>query len=236
MLNFYELISYKHIKTVPIMEELEGVVTLSREHSKELLGEAAPLKKVGGMSSGASGPFVLLCAGEKGIVRLFNVSCKNRDAASFSITPLLEFSLKVSPLASSISPSSASASSLSSVVSLIYLPKKKEIMAVTQDYNLCFYSLSSIQSQIKASGSGAAQQFLKPQKLLIGSHGDILDMSLLPARVANNTSDRSVNMDGYELALVTNSSQVRIIDDSFSCRLLEGHTDIVLSVSSSPDG
>ena len=38
------------------------------------------------------------------------------------------------------------------------------------------------------------------------------------------------------LALITNSPQVRIVDESFACSPLDGHTDIVLAADVSPDG
>ena len=40
----------------------------------------------------------------------------------------------------------------------------------------------------------------------------------------------------FRIALVTNSVQVRILDESFACSTLSGHTDIVLAVDASPDG
>jgi len=40
----------------------------------------------------------------------------------------------------------------------------------------------------------------------------------------------------FRMALVTNSVQVRVLDESFACSTLSGHTDIVLAVDASPDG
>ncbi len=71
--------------------------------------------------------------------------------------------------------------------------------------------------------------YLKPQKLLIGSHGDILDIAVI-------ASSSSENNNTFSVALVTNSPQLRIMNESFSCRILEGHSDIILCVDSSPDG
>ena len=41
VVNFYELRELVHVKTVPIMEELEGLVILNAHHSRALLGAAA---------------------------------------------------------------------------------------------------------------------------------------------------------------------------------------------------
>jgi hypothetical protein len=270
ILNFYDLSTHKHLKTVPIMEELEGVVTLSKARSDDLLGVAAASsgsavskRKKGSSSSSSSSvasaarAFVLVCAGEKGVVKFFSVAYKgSKDAASFAITPLVQFSLKNAPLSSVGGGAANLASSLAAVAALSYMQKSEQLLVATQDYNLCFYSLSSVKDLIKASaaaGAGAAVEDassaasanshlrVKPGKLLIGSHGDILDMALLPARRSSsdgssNSSSSSSATGAYELALVTNSSQVRIVDEAFSCRLLEGHSDIVLSVGCSPDG
>lgn len=67
-----------------------------------------------------------------------------------------------------------------------------------------------------------------PSKLLVGSHGDVLDMVALPL---DGQSIRA-----FQLALITNSVQVRVVDQAFSCWVLDGHRDIVLSIDASPDG
>lgn len=68
-----------------------------------------------------------------------------------------------------------------------------------------------------------------PSKLLVGSHGDVLDMVALP--LVGQSSIRA-----FQLALITNSVQVRVVDQDFSCWVLDGHRDIVLSIDASPDG
>ena len=44
------------------------------------------------------------------------------------------------------------------------------------------------------------------------------------------------NRHRYLVALVTNSPQVRIVDEKFRCFPLDGHTDIVLAADVTPDG
>lgn len=65
--------------------------------------------------------------------------------------------------------------------------------------------------------------------MLIGSHGDILDMVRIP------TTEGQVS-DDYDLALVTNSPQLRLMNRAFDCRVVEGHQDIILAVDVSDDG
>ena len=94
-----------------------------------------------------------------------------------------------------------------------------------------------------------ALPMIEPTKLLIGSHGEILDMIMIPSHTqssnqsTNITASTTTNDDirdssplQFKLALITNSNQVRIMNEHFSCSILEGHKDIVLSVDVSPDG
>lgn len=73
---------------------------------------------------------------------------------------------------------------------------------------------------------------IDPSRLLIGSQGEILDMTLIPQRESKDYR----NSDSFKLALITNSTQVRIVDDKNNCAVLEGHNDIVLCVDVTPDG
>ena len=58
--------------------------------------------------------------------------------------------------------------------------------------------------------------------------------SISQAIVEGNCEDKT--MKKFLLAVITNSSQIRLVDDSFSCTALDGHTDIVLAADVSPDG
>ena len=55
------------------------------------------------------------------------------------------------------------------------------------------------------------------------------------ATASSNEKDDGSNVK-FRVAVVTNSNEVRIMNEGFSCRSLNGHTDIVLSVDASPDG
>ena len=71
------------------------------------------------------------------------------------------------------------------------------------------------------------EQGLQLEKQIVGNNDDILDLLILPT---------SSSTPGIQMALVTNSNQVRIIQEDFSSSPLEGHTDIVLAVDCSPNG
>ena len=99
----------------------------------------------------------------------------------------------------------------------------------------------ALQHQTAAANNNNNDTFtnerIEPSRLLIGSQGEILDMVMIPqSDNNNNNSNSNSNPNAFQLALVTNSTQVRIINEKFSCSVLEGHKDIVLSVDCSPDG
>ncbi len=69
VLNFYELRNYTHLKTVAAMDELESAVFLSRPISAALLGKE-------------DDNHVLLCGGQSGLVRLYQVSFRVNSRSS----------------------------------------------------------------------------------------------------------------------------------------------------------
>ena len=80
------------------------------------------------------------------------------------------------------------------------------------------------------------------ERHLVGCNDDILDIAILRGSGADSAEAvASVGEEGhispkFRVAVVTNSAQVRIMDETFSCVSLNGHTDIVLAVDASPDG
>jgi len=81
VLNFYSIQGKpSHLKTVPVMDELEGVVLLSAAHSAALLGASAGAGAAGKKRSreSDSGERVLVTGGLKGVLRLFKVTFEVR--------------------------------------------------------------------------------------------------------------------------------------------------------------
>jgi hypothetical protein len=72
VMNFYELRKHSHLRTVPIMEELEGVVFLNRKHSQQLLAHTDL------DLSQQKSAHVVVAAGEAGTLKLFVVGMKVR--------------------------------------------------------------------------------------------------------------------------------------------------------------
>jgi hypothetical protein len=62
-------------------------------------------------------------------------------------------------------------------------------------------------------------------------------MAMIPQCADTEGGEEGNSKKGkFQIALVTNSTQVRIINEKFSCSVLEGHKDIVLAVDATPDG
>mmetsp|Transcript_48422 Transcript_48422/g.95929 ORF Transcript_48422/g.95929 Transcript_48422/m.95929 type:complete len:1007 (+) Transcript_48422:70-3090(+) len=241
VVNFYELRGFTHIKTVPVMEELEGVAILTAEHSAQILSA----REDGQKKNKAGPPLVLVTAGEAGVLKFFSFSMQGKNVDSFEISALLHFPLSAALRQGGILGGAAGAAadkdseSLHGVASLHYLPQTGELLSVTKDYNLCFHSMSSFEQQVAQRGSvgregGEGVCRIDPSRLLIGSQGEILDMALIPQQ--RGESSQLTSNSSFKLAMITNSTQVRIVDEKFNCVVLEGHRDIVLCVDATPDG
>ncbi|EIN13890.1 U3 small nucleolar RNA-associated protein [Punctularia strigosozonata HHB-11173 SS5] len=101
------------------------------------------------------------------------------------------------------------------IVNAIYVPATSTIVSIHADQNILFHSLST-----KAL-----------TRQLIGYNDEIVDATFLSAS-ANDPS----GVDSH-IALATNSSLIRVYSTSQSdARLLEGHSDIVLSLDHSARG
>ena len=117
------------------------------------------------------------------------------------------------------------------VIALHYLPCSARVVVMTADYNVLSFALTT--------PSGEMEVGLCLDKHLVGCNDDILDISVLGNDVIGESDDvtsSDVSSDDFRLAVVTNSPQIRIFDNNFDCKTLNGHTDIVLAIDSSPDG
>lgn len=79
VLNFYSLAGKpEHLKTVPVMDELEGVLLLTAQHSAAILGAAVASGKKRSRETGYI-ERILVTGGLKGVVRMYKVSFEVRD-------------------------------------------------------------------------------------------------------------------------------------------------------------
>jgi len=204
VMNVYTLRGYRHVKTIPVMEELEGVVMLTPRHARVVLGREAPAKglpssaskgKKDGKAAAAAAAaaaglveVVAVTAGIKGVLRVFHLSMVGKDAATFTWALLAAVPLHPSPALSAAGSSSSGGSEVSSysVVALHYLPKSAQIAAVTADHNFCFYTVGPAIATTPASAGAAAS--VLPRRQLIGCNDDILDIIVVPPSAPSSSS------------------------------------------------
>lgn len=105
--------------------------------------------------------------------------------------------------------------------------KADELLAVDAEHNISFLNL--IDTTVPETGS---DKILDLRRTIIGHNDEILDLKIIPSR--GNTTGL---IQSRKVAVATNSSQVRIFElGTFSCSVLNGHTDTVLSLDVSPCG
>jgi hypothetical protein len=209
------------------MDELESVVVFDNEQSQNIL-RSLDLKKR------ALNTHVLVTAGAHGILRVYCFEMKGKDASSFTVTSL--FSLPLSNLSPNISLSEEIAN-LKGISRLMFLPQKLLLTAITNDFNFASFSpaqFSSAVEHVQSTEEDSDAVFIRPNELLVSNHGDILDLIPLPVQSTSSVSD-SMPVQ-FRLGLVSNSPQLRIVDEHMKTEVLEGHTDIILAADVSPDG
>lgn len=206
------------------MEELEAVVIFNEEMSKTVLNGLVS----GGQKkkSKTSDQSVLVTAGAQGILRVYSFEMKGKDVSTFSITHL--YNLPLSQL-SNISNVAQEIAALKGVSSLLVNSEESKLTAITNDFNFCTFDMEQFHELVQAVKADKDIS-LRPKELVVSNHGDVLDMIRIPH------SSEATSALNYKLALVTNSPQLRIIDEKLNCVVLEGHTDIILSADVSPDG
>lgn len=243
ILNFYDMKSHRHLLTSPVLEELEALVVLPPHVSKRLLDPAMKQSTIGKKEAE-----VLVTAGARGLLRFYRLSLQAKSVDSLEVDFL--FAIPVSSLDfHRMHAISEDMANLLGVSSLRFLSSSEELVVTTNDYNICYYSISDLCSFLSSTppppcaSAGSHSIHISssllsstiptyprasPSRLLVGNHGDILDIVSLP-------SSSSIPED-RQFVLVTNSHQLRVMNGDFSCRVLEGHHDIILSVDVSPNG
>ncbi len=208
------------------MDELEGVVIFDIEKSQEILKGLEISKR-----KGSANPLVLATAGAQGILRLYSFEMKGKDLSSFSVVSLFNLPLSNIPPTSSLAEEIAT---LKGISRLLLFNDKVRVMAITNDFNFASFTPAQLNVGVmKMKNSGVDDSdsvYLKPSDLLISNHGDILDIIRLPP-----AADDSSGMK-FRMGLVSNSPQLRIVDQNLNTEVLEGHTDIILAADVSPDG
>lgn len=125
---------------------------------------------------------------------------------------------------------------------LFYSEKRDELLVINEDYLISHYSLNQLVSlsesayNIKLKNSEESNEIFfknfKPNKLVIGHFGEILDLINV-----NISSDKIQHEEpNFKVAIVSNSPQIRTIDNFGNTNIYDGHTDIILAADVSPCG
>lgn len=103
------------------------------------------------------------------------------------------------------------------------LSSSEELIAIDAEHNISFLSLVNSEDNIGPS-------LLDASRTIIGHNDEILDLKIIPNAYDAEDSPRRV-------AVATNSAQVRLFElGTYSCKVLDGHTETVLSIDVSPCG
>ena len=70
----------------------------------------------------------------------------------------------------------------------------------------------------------------------IGFNDDILDVVWIPSSAEPEYDADGVDVSDFSLAVISNSTQIKIMNRDFTSKLLSGHSDIVLAIDMAPDG
>jgi U3 small nucleolar RNA-associated protein 13 len=195
VMNVYGLRTYNHIKTIPVMEELEGVVTLSADHAQIVLSPTSQptkadknpskLKKAKPSSTvDATGrvEVVVVTAGMSGVLRLFRLSMVGKDVSTFAWEAIGCVPMHASvSTALGVGGSATSRQSSYSLTGLHYLSRRGQLAAVTADHNFCFFDI--VGQAVTGLGSGLVGEqgaLLAASRQLIGCNDDILDIIVIP--------------------------------------------------------
>ena len=116
------------------MEEIYSMLILSKEHSLKLLNLENKKQKVG------LEIFILIIAGENGVLRSFQINMIGKDHKTFQCLPLFQLEV-IKSLQSNITNTNETSNKLSIITSLLYLTNQSEIIAVSTDYNFYVYSM-----------------------------------------------------------------------------------------------
>lgn len=215
--------TYKRVHTLPAYENVEALKILPKFH---LLAQGYNDKI-------SKHDMVIATAGSKGVVKLWKTLRRSEEDSIVSAIAGLELLYEQDE-------SSAFGEKGGGYTGLIFTSPKQnllsdtngstsdppvELIAVDAEHNFSFLNISACDKE--------EQALLKTNRIIIGHNDEILDLKIIPENGMSIDEDDSQR----KVAVVTNSAQVKIFDlGSYSCQVLEGHSDTVLCVDVSPCG
>ncbi len=221
----YELgsteIIYKRVHTLPLYESIEAIQVLPNfhHHSK---------------SNDASRAITIATAGSKGVIKLWQTICKqNCSDKSTQVSGFVCVAEQSSDSAFGERRGGYTGLVLTSDKHQLCNVEKginsqkfvEELIAIDAEHNFSFLNLID-----------ANQPLLGLNRTIVGHNDEILDLKLIPNQTYEDETEE-FTIQNKRVAIATNSAQIRVFDlASYSCEILEGHTDTVLTLDVSPCG
>ncbi len=101
----------------------------------------------------------------------------------------------------------------------------EKVLAIDAEHNMSFLNLV-----VNSKDSS----LLGPERTIVGHNDEILDLCLIPDQLGDGNKEA---LQCNHVAVATNSAQIRLFNlASYSCSLLDGHTETVLCLDVSPCG
>ena len=208
-------IVYKKIYTLPTYERVEAMTLLPNFY-----------KYTSQLGDVSKHDIVFATAGSKGIVRLWKACIKQTHSDSIEITSLFEqtkdlaFGHERGGYKGLLLAAKNDKFDIYSTQEETTRNVSERMLVIDAEHNMSFISLHSDRNQISLLGL---------DRTIIGHNDEILDLCIIPDQLSDG-NDRSV-------AVATNSAQIRLFNlASYSCTLLDAHTETVLCLDVSPCG
>uniref|UniRef100_A0A7S3PTU0 U3 small nucleolar RNA-associated protein 13 C-terminal domain-containing protein n=1 Tax=Chaetoceros debilis TaxID=122233 RepID=A0A7S3PTU0_9STRA len=216
---------YKRVQTVPVYENVEALLLLQNYHYYSK-----------GKGDVNKSDVVIASAGNKGIVKIWKSFTRPGDIAQSGIAGI--------KLLAEQDEAAAFGDERGGYTGLLLTSHKhdliktnetsanihQELIAVDAEHNISFLNLFS-------SDDADAPSVLESNRTIIGHNDEILDMKIIPDRDVGVRVDVDEALNTRKVAVATNSAQIRIFElGSYSCKVLDGHTETVLSIDVSPCG
>lgn len=214
-------LTYSRVHTLPVYENVEALQILPSFHYYYNDADGAISKN----------ELILASAGSAGVVKIFKTVRKQNNDEIISTVTGLKLLMKQDE-------SSAFGDERGGYTGLLLSSHKQnlnrlvhdesessleQLIAVDAEHNITFLKTSNMATDDETHMLGS-------KRTIIGHNDEILDLKIIPE---NNNDDE----EERRVAVATNSAQVRIFQlGTFSCEVLDGHTDTVLCLDVSPCG
>ncbi len=217
-------IVYRRVHTLPVYENVEALQFLPNFHFSPT-GKSENLTK---------NDIVLATGGSKGIVKLWK-SFRRQSGDGFGGIAGLKL-LSEQDAASAFGEQRGGYTGLlltshkqnlkESAATSMNVHSGEELIVIDAEHNITFLNLAD-------NGNVDGPSLFYPNRTIIGHNDEILDLKIIPDLTLDYKDKEKVR----RVAVATNSAQVRVFElGSYSCKVLDGHKDTVLSIDVSPCG